>query len=154
MSKPIRALRIYIDTSTVGGCLDEEFMEASCKLFELFRSGQATALVSDLLLRELEEAPIKVQEILPSLPQSSIEPVLLDDEAAYLKDRYLAQGVVQTKHSNDALHVAIAVVARADMIVSWNFKHIVHFDKMRGFNAVNLQEGYARLDIFSPLEVV
>lgn len=40
------------------------------------------------------------------------------------------------------------------MIVSWNFKHIVHFDKMRGFNAVNLQEGYARLDIFSPLEVV
>jgi len=55
---------------------------------------------------------------------------------------------------NDALHVALAVVARADMIVSWNFKHIVHFDKMRGFNAVNLKEGYAQLMILSPLEVV
>ncbi len=150
----MKKLRIYVDTSAVGGCLDDEFREASCKLFDLFRKCQATLLVSDLLLRELEEAPVKVQDILLSVPRSNIESLMLDDEVEYLKNRYLAQGVVQAKHTNDALHVAMAVVARADMIVSWNFKHIVHFDKMRGFNAVNLQEGYARLDIFSPLEVV
>lgn len=54
----------------------------------------------------------------------------------------------------DAHHVAIATVARADMIVSWNFQHIVHHEKMAGFNAVNLREGYPTLRIFSPLEVV
>jgi hypothetical protein len=52
------------------------------------------------------------------------------------------------------LHVANATVGGADMIVSWNFRHIVHFRKIRGFNAVNLKEGYATLAIYSPREVV
>ena len=67
---------------------------------------------------------------------------------------YLAAGVVGPASLLDAHHVAIATVARADMIVSWNFKHIVHHEKMAGFNAVNLREGYPPLRIFSPLEVV
>lgn len=54
----------------------------------------------------------------------------------------------------DDLHVANATVARVDFIVSWNFRHIVHFDKIRGDNAVNLREGYGMLDIHSPKEVV
>ena len=45
-------------------------------------------------------------------------------------------------------------IAHADLIVSWNFRHIVHFDKIRGFNAVNLQEGYPLIDIRSPKEVI
>ena len=45
-----------------------------------------------------------------------------------------------------------ATVARADMIVSWIFKHIVHFQKSRGYNAVNLREGYALLAIHTPTE--
>jgi hypothetical protein len=61
---------------------------------------------------------------------------------------------VGAAHASDALHVALATVTHADMIVSWNFRHIVHFDKMREFNAVNVREGYGRLEILSPLEVV
>ena len=57
-------------------------------------------------------------------------------------------------HVNDAHHVALASVAGADMIVSWNFRHIVHHEKIRAFNAVNLKEGYGILAIYSPLEVV
>jgi len=105
-------------------------------------------------LQELDEAPAEVQGVLPSLPFDSIEQVEFSPEADRLKDLYLAAGVVGAAHTNDALHVALAVVAHADMIVSWNFRHIVHFDKMRGFNAVNLREGYGRLEILSPLEVV
>jgi predicted nucleic acid-binding protein len=149
-----KRIRIYTDTSVVGGCLDDEFAEASLKLIDQFRKGRSTLLASDLLLRELEEAPAEVQAILPSVPPMHIERVELNDEAERLKDLYLKDGVVGAKQANDAFHVALAVVAKADMIVSWNFKHIVHFDKMRGFNAVNLKEGYARMDIFSPLEVV
>jgi len=149
-----RKLRIYVDTSVVGGCLDDEFMESSRKLMELFRSGQATVLASDLLLRELEDAPSEVKAILPLLPLACIERVELGEAAERLQAMYMAADVVGSACGNDALHVALAVVACADMIVSWNFKHIVHFDKMRGFNAVNLREGYGQLMILSPLEVV
>jgi hypothetical protein len=55
---------------------------------------------------------------------------------------------------DDAHHVAIATVARVDVIVSWNFRHIVHFDKIRGFNAVNFREGYPAMEIRSPKELV
>lgn len=150
----MRVLRIYVDTSVIGGCRDAEFMEPSLKLMELFRSGAATFLVSDLLLRELDDAPPEVQAILTSVPLASMERVERGEEAERLQKGYLDAGVVGPTCANDALHVALAVVARADMIVSWNFKHLVHFDKMRGFNAVNLREGYGQLAILSPLEVV
>jgi len=78
----------------------------------------------------------------------------VNGEAERLQDLYLAASVVGPASANDAMHVALAVVSRADMIVSWNFKHIVHYDKMRGFNAVNVREGYGQLMILSPLEVV
>ena len=65
----------------------------------------------------------------------------------------IAQGLAR-KITDDAHHVAIATAERVDMIVSWNFQHIVHFDKIRGFNAVNLREGYSPIEIRSPKEVV
>lgn len=49
--------------------------------------------------------------------------------------------------------MAAATVARADAIVSWNFKYIVRMDRIRGFNAVNLAEGYAMIQIVRPKEV-
>jgi len=39
------------------------------------------------------------------------------------------------------------------MIVSWNFKHIVHYDKIRLYNAVNTLRGYTPIGIYSPWEV-
>lgn len=51
------------------------------------------------------------------------------------------------------LHIALATVADVDLLVSWNFKHIVRFDKIRLFNAVNLEQGYKPLAIHSPREV-
>ncbi len=116
--------------------------------------GDAILLASDLMLRELDGAPPEVQAILAALPLTVLERVPLNDEAERLQDLYLAASVVGPASANDAMHVALAVVSRADMIVSWNFKHIVHYDKMRGFNAVNVREGYGQLMILSPLEVV
>ena len=75
-------------------------------------------------------------------------------ESEQLRDAYLAAGVVGPAAMNDAHHVALATVARADLIVSWNFRHIVHVEKIRRFNAVNLMEGYVTIDIRSPREVV
>ena len=71
-----------------------------------------------------------------------------------LADSYQRRGILTAKFYNDGLHIALATVADVDLLVSWNFKHIVHFDKIRRFNAVNLERGYKPLQIFSPREVV
>ncbi len=147
-------LRIYIDNSVVGGCHDEEFDEESIALFDMAREGKVVLLVSDLVLKELGPAPPEVREVLPSLPQGAIERVDTTEEAEALRDAYLAAGVVGPARTRDALHVAIASVAEADMIVSWNFKHIVHHEKIRGFHAVNMLKGYPLIGIHSPLEVI
>jgi hypothetical protein len=71
-----------------------------------------------------------------------------------LRDAYINAGVVGYASTEDAEHVAAASVAGADMIISWNFKHIVHYDKIAGYNAVNMSHGYRVIQIFSPREVV
>lgn len=150
----MRPLRVYIDTSVVGGCVDEEFSDASNSLFQLARIGQATLVVSDLLVQELLDAPAQVRAVFDSLPEEVMDRVTISAESRALRDAYLADGVVGKASSDDALHVALATVARVDIIVSWNFKHLVHFEKIRGFNAVNLKMGYPMIEIHSPREVI
>jgi predicted nucleic acid-binding protein len=146
--------RIYLDTSVVGGCEDEEFAEVSRALLEQARSGGIKLLVSELLLMELARAPEAVQARIATLPPACVEYLTNTAEARTLQGCYAAAGIVGPAQLNDALHVALATVAGADVIASWNFKHIVRYDKIRLFNAVNLREGYRLLDIRSPLEIV
>jgi hypothetical protein len=146
--------RIYIDTSVIGGCLDDEFSTWSKLLFDEFRSGVKIAVVSDLTLQELDDAPEEVREILSELSSHAVEYVFLSAEAIALADAYIAQGVVTEKHLIDTQHIAIATIERVDVLVSWNFKQIVNLDRIRKFNAVNLMQGYQILEIRSPLEVL
>lgn len=78
----------------------------------------------------------------------------MSEEIATLRDAYLSAGVVGEAGRRDAEHIASASVAHADIIVSWNFKHIVHFDKIRGYHAVNLIHGYPLIPIHTPKEVI
>jgi predicted nucleic acid-binding protein len=147
------AMRVYVDTSVIGGCLDEEFAEESRSLLGLARQGSLVLLVSDLLLEELGKAPPAVSGLLAGLPAGATETLTTSEESRRLRDAYLAAGVVGRGSESDAHHVALATVARADLIVSWNFKHIVHVDRIKRFNAVNLMQGYGLIDIRSPREV-
>jgi hypothetical protein len=146
--------RVYIDTSVIGGCLDEEFTKWSKRLFDEFFSGIKIAIVSDLTLRELEEAPKEVRQTLSSLPSEAIEYVFLSDEAISLANGYITHGAASEKHIIDAQHIAIATIEHVDVLVSWNFKQIVNLDRIRKFNAVNLIQGYHLLEIRSPMEVL
>jgi predicted nucleic acid-binding protein len=150
----MRSLRIYVDTSVIGGCLDIEFSVASQQLIKAVKNKKVMMLLSELVISELANAPPDVRAILTSLPAEVIENVPLTEEIIALRDAYIATGVVTTKSINDAAHVAAATVARADAIVSWNFKHIVRLDKMRAYNQVNLLNGYGILTIVSPREVI
>ncbi|MFL6201508.1 MAG: PIN domain protein [Thermoanaerobaculia bacterium] len=146
--------RIYTDTSVVGGCLDDEFSTYSLQLFDRFRAGLDILVLSDLTLAELGGAPPQVREVLQTVPGSMLEEVTFDREASQLAQEYLAAGVIGAAHLEDARHIATATVQRVDILVSWNFKHIVNLDRIRGYNSINLRLGYTLLEIRSPQEVL
>ena len=150
----MRKQRVYIDTSVVGGCCDAMFSVESSQLFDMARRGIVMLVFSDVVLDEINDAPRDVQAVLENLPVDAYEIVESSFESEALRDCYLDAHVLGGASTNDAHHVAIASVERVDMIVSWNFKHIVHLDKIRGFNAVNLQQGYPMIEIRSPREIV
>lgn len=146
--------RIYIDTSVIGGCHDTMFAAESLRLFQMARRGTVLFVFSDIVLDEITFAPPNVQAQLDDLPEHAYEVVESSLESELLRDCYLEANVVGIASMIDAHHVAVASVERVDMIVSWNFKHIVHLDKIRGFNAVNLRQGYPIIEIRSPREIV
>jgi predicted nucleic acid-binding protein len=146
--------RVYIDTSVIGGCFDPEYREESNQLWSEFKTAKKTLVVSDLVLLELEEAPKRVRQLLDELPSKFIEFVGLDEESIALANAYLKDGAVAESSLSDARHIAIATIARVDVLVSWNFKHIVNLNRIRRFNGVNLKMGYASIEIRSPQEVL
>ncbi|NUN98892.1 MAG: hypothetical protein HUU16_22295 [Candidatus Omnitrophica bacterium] len=150
----MRKLRVYVDTSVMGGCFDPEFSAASKALMEMIRTGEVVLIASDLLAIELSGAPPNIRDLVAGLPKANVETVSMNEETERLRDAYLRSGVVGQASASDAHHIAIATVHHADMIVSWNFKHIVHHDKIRGYNAVNLMENYHPIAIHSPPEVI
>jgi hypothetical protein len=149
----MKPLRIYSDTSVIGGCLDEEFAEHSRRFIEQVRTGRVVLLISELLVEELTDAPAPVRSILKGIPIGQLETVVIDDEVEALRDAYLDAGILALRWRDDATHVAAASVVGADAIVSWNFRHIVRLDLMRRYNDVNRQMGYRHLTIVTPLEV-
>lgn len=152
---PLRSpLRIYCDTSVFGGCFDEEFAEASNRLFELVSEGVFRLVMSQTTINELDRAPDRVQAMVNNLPPDSTEFIADGSEIRSLCEAYLRMGVVGPSSRNDAFHIAAASVARVDMIVSWNFRHIVHYDKIQGYHGVNLLMGYLAIPIYSPPEVI
>ena len=147
-------IRIYLDTSVIGGCFDDEFSSWSKKLFHEFDDRKKIAVISDLTLEELEGAPSPVKVLPHRIPEYARELVNFGDEAEVLAKEYIRQRVVTTLHLADAQHIAIATVERVDVLVSWNFKQIVNLNKIHLFNSVNLKLGYPVLEIRSPREVL
>ena len=145
--------RIYVDTSVIGGCLEPEFSKWAVALLDRARRGNVLLLVSEIVLRELAPAPPEVRAVLDRLPLSSLEEVPVTVEVRALREAYIAEGVVGPRRLDDAGHVAAASIARADAIASWNLKHIVHIDRIKGYQRVNLLRGYGILTILSPREL-
>ena len=145
-------LRVFVDTSVFGGCFDEGFDKASVRFFEEVADGRFKVVVSPRIVLEVNRARAEVQHVLSGL-KGNIEIIQLEDEMTALRDAYLDAGILGEASMDDAEHIAVASIANVDLLISWNFKHIVHFDKIRSFNAVNLLKGYRQIDIRSPQEV-
>ncbi len=148
-----RPIRAYVDTSVFGGVFDAEFADHSQAFFERVENGEVIVLLGEVTEAELAGAPPRVQQVAATIPPHLLERIATTSEIESLCDAYLGAKVVSEKWRNDALQVAAATISRADVLVSWNFKHIVRFDRMRAFNAVNFGRSYSNLSISSPAEV-
>lgn len=142
--------RIYIDTSVFGGYFDEEFSEFTRPLFERLQNGEFRLLFSAVTQDELSYAPEEVKRLVTGLRVENTDFLDTNDEAVELATQYIAEKVVGQTSFADCLHIALATINRADYLISWNFKHIVNVQRIRGYNAINIKNGYKELEIRSP----
>lgn len=146
--------RIYFDTSVFGGYFDKEFQEFTRPLFERINNGEFKVLLSAVLQRELEPAPEKIVGLITNLKSDFTEFLDEDDDAVDLATEYITEKVVGQTSYADCLHIALATINRADLLVSWNFKHIVNIERIRGYNSINIKNGYKQLEIRSPRDLM
>lgn len=146
--------RIYFDTSVFGGIYDVEFKVETALLFEKVALGQIICVFSNLTESELTNAPENVRVFFENLPEKCKEKVLVTPAVLTLAQTYLNEKVVGETSLDDCIHIATATLNKVDMLVSWNFKHIVNIYRIRGYNSINLRLGHTTLEIRSPKEIV
>ena len=145
--------RFYFDTSVFGGLYDTEFEKETTILFEKVALGQIICVYSNLTESELSKAPQPVQDFFQNLKDNQKEVISVTPEALQLAQTYINENVVGQTSLDDCIHIATATLSKVDILVSWNFKHIVNVYRIRGYNSVNLRLGYSTIDIRSPNEI-
>ncbi len=146
--------RIYIDTSIVGGFFDVEFEKVTKMLFQRLEKKEIIFVVSSVLRQELARAPEHIIDLLQKYEKVSFEEIEMTVEAEQLANKYIAEKVVGKTSYEDCCHIALATIHKVDVLASWNFKHIVNLDRIKGYNAVNLKNGYITIEIRNPKDLV
>jgi hypothetical protein len=146
-------MKFYIDTSVWGGYADKEFSEWTIPFFEQAIEGRFTIVLSDVTIGELQKAPDAIRELPSIIPSDYLELVTITDEQSELANKYVNEGALTPKFYSDAQHIAIASIMKVDGLISWNFKHMVNFFRIRQYNSINLKFGYSTIDIRTPKEV-
>ena len=149
----MRIQKIYIDTSVLGGYFDKEFEIATRRLFDEVKKGEYKIVVSNITEGELLKAPERVKTLLNDL-EIDYEVLKLTDDAVNLALEYIKENVVGQTSYEDCLHIAIATTNKVDILVSWNFKHIVNIKRIHGYNAINILNGYPVIEIRSPKDII
>jgi len=145
--------RIYIDTSVFGGYFDKEFAKETKPFFERILEKRIKIIVSEILELELYRAPTYIHDFFEAIPMDLIERVELTAEARELAEKYILDKVVGKTSRADCQHIALVTINQADVLVSWNFKHIVNLERIRGYNSINFREGYQMTEIRTPKEI-
>lgn len=146
--------RLYLDTSVFGGLYDDEFKEFTQPLFERIKKSEFEIILSNITKQELENAPLKIKATLNIIPGDSLYYVQSDIDTVILAKKYIENGVVGATSFADCMHISLATIHNANILVSWNFKHIVNVVRIVGYNSINIMEGYKPIDIRSPRELI
>lgn len=153
----MRQLQYYIDTSVWNFLLEaDRQMERAIteRLFEQLPTLGRMA-ISELVLDEIARAtPVRREALLKLVMTHRPEELTVTEEAKGLADRYVQAGLIPARYLPDALHLATAVVHDFDVVISWNFEHMVKLKTRLGVNGLNKMLGYREIEIVSPQEVI
>ncbi len=150
----MRKLRIYLDTSVISHLEQEdvpEKMEQTRKVWEIFKTGKYEVVISDLVLAEINECKEPKKSILQEyLAQINYERVDITEEAEEIANEIIDEGILKPKSFDDCLHIASAILHDCNIIVSWNFKHMVNVDTINGVRRITFARRYNNIDIYAP----
>jgi predicted nucleic acid-binding protein len=147
--------RVYVDSSVVSGMFDTNDHPKRVRPFwDAVIGGKIRVVLSSVLDGEVANAPQHVRDFYRSIPESQIERIVRTDESDMLATRYIAEGIASASCLVDCRHVALATIAHADVLVSFNCTHIVKLNRIRQYNAINMLLGYPQIEIRTPDEVI
>ena len=151
----MKTLKIYLDTSIIGYLYQEtqpDKMADTQKLWEQIKKGVYKVLISNLLLEELSNNPNEEIKnvLLGFLSEIDYDIVPITSETERLAVKIISQGILTKKSYEDCLHIATALVNECNLLVSWNFKHLVNIKTISGVRAISNLEGYRNIDIVTP----
>ena len=154
----MRKQRIYLDTSVISHLYapdTPEKMEDTLRLWEQIRAGEYEVVLSQVVFDELAKCdePKKgyLMSFLEDIPFTVIE---LDNDTIALAKIIIGRGVLAEKNFNDCRHIAAALLASCDIIVSWNFKHVVNAKTIKGTKVIAMTEGFKDILIYPPTMLV
>lgn len=154
----MKKTKIYLDSSVISHLKQDdvpEKMNDTLALWKTIKQGWYDAVISDLVLREIGNCGEPKRSILYDyLSEINYKRLSSDDETENLANEFIKQKILTPKSKDDSLHIAIAVINNCDIIVSWNFKHLVNVKTINGVRAVNLLNGYRVIDIYSPTVLI
>jgi len=136
----------------MGGYHDTEFDTATRVLFERIADKEFDIYFSEINETELINAPPHVKAVKDLIPADCFHYLYVTDAVETLMQLYISEKALGKASENDAYHIALSSVNRIDYLISWNFKHIVNYNKIKMFNAINMRFGYPLINIYSPLE--
>ena len=154
----MRKLSVYVETSVWSHAFAEDappLREATERFLADAREGKYELYISDVVLDEIARAKEELADRLRQLVKE-LDPVILhlDEDMDLLAQDFLEQGVVPPSKIEDSQHVAAAVVSELDVLVSWNYRHLVNVRRRENFYKISVMHGYYKpLQIVTPLEV-
>ena len=154
----MKKLKIYLDTSVISHLIAPDVPEKEAdtrRLWSEIREGRFDVFISPVVAEELERCPEpKRSLLLEYLHKIDFTVLHKNVEVAELTSQYIEAKILRGKSFDDCQHIAYACVYNCDIILSWNFKHLVNFKTISGVKAVNSLAGYREMPIYSPTMLV
>ena len=149
-----KKIRVYLDTSVVS-YLDQqdapEKMSETKEVWDKIKEGDYEVFISTLVINELQKCQEpKRAYLLNQLSEIDFTILEVNESTVRLAEKFIDFGVLKKKSFEDCQHIAAAILSDCDIIVSWNFKHIVNVKTIRGIKVVTTMEGYKDILIYPP----
>lgn len=150
----MQKLKVYLDTSVISYLYQEdaqEKMQDTLQLWERFKEQQYEVYISDIVINEISGCTEeKLNILMDYLDQIEYHLIATNEDTVGLAEKFIDFGILKQKSFDDCQHIASAILAGCDIIISWNFKHIVNIKTIRGVKVITTLEGYKDLLIFPP----